>query len=347
MLATMRLVAQSEPVPGLSAEAGPSSQLQAAAVVLAYLENTQLALRSKPFEVLRELAVQTQARAQAGQTTDFTAQNLKAGVAPDVAREASGWLSPHWARLIEAEQRWSEGMADAARRSGHVFVPRLKKLPGGAGNPSLYRIEAELLGPEIPTAPLPVVPEGGIYYTPESVAAPGGLFGQAFRHGIIPWSATMRGLLTAVFLTVWLGTLLWYWLLVSNNLSVTRPVSTGDLLGAMIWLLALAAIAWPFRFLSQLFTLRTMIAPDLLTPLTTDNITLELRPSTADRPGELVFARYSSTCAVCGAPVLLFHGEKDFPGRIVGRCRRSAREHVYSFDPASSTGYPLRHNRPN
>lgn len=48
-----------------------------------------------------------------------------------------------------------------------------------------------------------------------------------------------------------------------------------------------------------------MIAPDLITPLAKENFALEMRLSISDeRPGELMFARYSSTYAPCGGPAL-------------------------------------------
>ena len=84
-------------------------------------------------------------------------------------------------------------MADAARRGGYAFVPRLKKISGGPCAPSLYRIEAEPVTEKKPTA-MPVVNtlKGGIYYTPESILAPSAIVGQAFQRGIIHWTTRMQ-----------------------------------------------------------------------------------------------------------------------------------------------------------
>ena len=77
-----------------------------------------------------------------------------------------------------------------------------------------------------------------------------------------------------------------------------------------------------------------------------ENLTPVMRLSAADeqpgeQPGELTFARYSSTCAVSVGKVMMFNGRLNFPSRIVRRCRWSAREHVDSFDPAHNVGHGL------
>ncbi|MEO9150590.1 MAG: hypothetical protein ABI212_14695 [Burkholderiaceae bacterium] len=81
----------------------------------------------------------------------------------------------------------------------------------------------------------------------------------------------------------------------------------------------MAEIASVFYFLDQLFDLRIMMAPDLITPLAKANVTLEMRLSmSVGRPGELVNARYASMCAICGGEIMLLDGGKDSPDRIVG-----------------------------
>jgi len=79
-----------------------------------------------------------------------------------------------------------------------------------------------------------------------------------------------------------------------------------------------------------------------MTSIADDNVTLEFRRGTPDDDvGELAFVRYTSTCPLCGGAVVIDSGRAAFPDRLVGRCRRSAREHVFSFDPASRLGRPL------
>lgn len=343
MLGFMSLPVQSKPVPEPSREASLAASLpaqaQAAAVVLAYLANTQLAARSKAFEVLRELATQTQARVREGKSADIATVSLKAGVAPDVLKEPSAWLSPHWTRLLKEEQQWGEGMAAAAQREGLAFVPRLDKVQG---NPTHYRILAVPVPAEGTEDPVALVPAGGIFYTPESVAAPGAFMSKALRAGSVPWTAPARWSLFALIMGSLFFTVFCAWLLIYFGSRVTRPVSPADITTLTVFLLLVGSLVSVFRFFDELFDLRIVMAPTLLAPLSKDNVTLELRPSTAEVEGQLVFARYTSTCPICSGSIELFSGGKEFPGRIIGRCRRSAREHVYSFDVAGKVGRPLR-----
>jgi hypothetical protein len=57
---------------------------------------------------------------------------------------------------------------------------------------------------------------------------------------------------------------------------------------------------------------------------------------------QLRLIRYSAVCPVCAGTVELGDGGVDFPGRVVGRCTDSPSEHVFSFDPVSTCGDPLR-----
>lgn len=339
MLGAMPQVLQSQTLPEPFKEVPLPPEAHAASVVLAYLENTKLAVRHQAYEVLRELATQTLARASSGKSTDITALSLKSGLVTNSAKEPSAWLSPHWTRLIDAEKNWQEGMIEEARRSCSAFIPKLEKL---LGNPSYYWIRAVSIPDEVVPEPVFEVPNGGIYYTLESIKAPGAFLSKALRAGTIPWTAPARWSLFAVIMVTLLAVLILAWLLLVIAMKVSRPISPADVVLAVMYLLLLGGARSLFRFCGELFDLRIVMAPSLLTPLATDNVTLELQPSTADRAGELVFARYTSTCPICNAAIELFDGGKDFPGRIVGRCRRSAREHIYSFDPTRKIGHPLR-----
>ncbi|WPH20793.1 hypothetical protein [Variovorax paradoxus] len=226
MLDTMMITVQSETLPEPSSEAASAPQAQAAAVVLVYLANTQLAVNSMAYKVLRALAVQTLARVRDGKSTDFTTLNLKSAVAPDAAKEARAWLSPHWTRLIDAERDWREGMIAAARHDGHHFIPTLEKLQG---SPSIYRIQAEPFPDEAITETIPEVPAGGIYYTPESVSAPGAFLNKALRAGAIRWSMATRWSIMPVVMSKLIGVLAVVWGLLYVGLRISRPLSPADL----------------------------------------------------------------------------------------------------------------------
>ena len=56
--------------------------------------------------------------------------------------------------------------------------------------------------------------------------------------------------------------------------------------------------------------------------------------------------RHWGTCPICAAEVDLDEGGAAFPGRLVGRCHDAPDEHVFSFDPVSLEGSPMRNFAP-
>ncbi len=330
---------QSETVRGPSADASDLPLVQAAAVACAYLTATQQARKNQAYAVLSELASRSISQAREGKLTEFLASNLKAGVAPDATKEASGWLSPLWARLTDDEPQWQEGLTDTARTLGLGFTPKLSKV---RGSPSLYSLEAVPIQQSDQPALVEPTPAGGLRYTAAAVTAPAAWLSSALRTGIVKWTVGLKWTILGAIMAVTVAALGMLWLTVTLGLRVTRPVSLGDMTGILIMGGMLAALVTVYRFLDDLFDLRIVMAPSFLTSIAQDNVTLEFRRSfPGDDVGELAFVRYTSTCPLCGGSVLIHPGKAAFPDRLVGRCQRSAREHVFSFDPVSRVGRPL------
>jgi hypothetical protein len=129
-------------------------------------------------------------------------------------------------------------------------------------------------------------------------------------------------------------------ILMLASLGNKTPLAVKDL-----WLLAaVAAGIWYFRTQIavpwlRLVEDRMLLAEDFLAAGEVHAQVELLR----DGPRRhLRFVRYSTVCPVCDSAVQLACGEPDFPGRLVGRCIESPREHVYSFDRITLTGHPLR-----
>lgn len=330
---------QSETVRGQSEDITDLPLAQAAAVACAYLTETQQTRKNQAYAVLFELASRTLSQAREGKTTEFLASNLKAGVAPDATKEASGWLSPLWNRLVDDEPQWQEGLTDTARTLGLGFVPKLSKL---RGSPSVYSLEAVPVPQGAQSVAVEPTPAGGLRYTAAAVAAPAAWLSGALRTGVVKWTVGLRWTVLGSILAATIAALGMLWLTVTLGLRVTRPLSLGDMTGILIMGGALAALVPVYRFLDDLFDLRIVMAPSFLTSIAQDNVTLEFRRSApGDDVGELAFVRYTATCPHCGGAVLLHPGRAAFPDRLVGRCMRSAREHVFSFDPVSRVGRPL------
>lgn len=339
MLRFMSLSVQSEVIPVPSQEGSEQDRMRAAEVVIAYLKNTQLTGRVRAYQVLHELAVRTKHQLERGLSADFSSMNLKAGVAPDAAKEPSAWLSPHWATLMEAEPNWQEGMANEARRLGVEVIPKLEKIPGV---PAIYRLLASPLPTESEAVKVAPVPEGGVYYTLEAVAAPGAWLRKTLVDGIVPWTAPMRWGVLCVLMGCLISVTFLGWLLLQGAARMWRPVATADLAILSMFVVCTALVIGMFRFVGDLFEMKVVLAPSLLTPLSADNVTLEHRLPSGEGSGHLVFGKYTSTCPACQGRVELYGGGRAFPARIVGRCNRSGREHVFSFDHVLRVGRPLR-----
>lgn len=109
------------------------------------------------------------------------------------------------------------------------------------------------------------------------------------------------------------------------------------------------AAAWLFRkkvdryerFLSD----RIVIASENLMAFSESDVVQEL-VTVEDENNNFLYkkvrlTKYAGVCPVCSAQVILDKGEPDFPRRIVGRCKESPREHVYSFDRVTLLGESL------
>lgn len=336
----MDRLAQSETVQGPSVDTTSAPLTQAAAVACAYLRETRQTKKSQAFRVLAELAQWTLERNLEGRSTEFTAANLRAGVAPDIAKEASGWLSPLWTRLVELESEWQEGLVETARVMGLAFTPRLSKQDG---SPAYYSLEAISLPVDGSQGPVAEIPEGGVRYTPETVAAPAAWLNGALKVGVVRWTFSLRWALLVILLLATFLALGMLWLVFATGLRTTRPLSLADLLGILVAVGLAIGLIPVYRFLDELFDLRIVMAPSALTSFAHEAVTLEVRRrDSEDDVGELAFVRYTAICPLCDATVTIHSGRREFPDRLIGRCHRSGREHIFSFDHVLRVGYPLR-----
>jgi hypothetical protein len=291
-------------------------------------------------QVFQELAARTLQRAREGKSVEFSAENLKQGVAKDAAKDPSAWISELWKKLLADEPTWQEGMRDVARQLELSYIPQLGKR---SGSPAYYFLNPVELKEAEKREVVAALPVGGVHYTPEVVVAPAAWVSSALRSGVIPWSLGVRlAVMTMVmgaFLLVlfaWLGVIL-------TGLDPTRVLRSSDLVSIGVLGAAGYLVYHLFMFFDALFDQRIVMAPAFLTPLKQDNVTLEFRQVEGDDARiELAFVRYSAICPLCSGNISIHDGQSAFPDRLIGRCRRSAREHIYSFDPVLKIGKPLR-----
>jgi hypothetical protein len=331
---------QSQPLLVPSAE-GPTPLHQAGQVLKAFLADTGLGTRNHRGQVLSLLA-QHVTEGEPFKAPLLPTAYFKQAIAPAAGKEPSAWMAPLWARLLEEESSWQTGLIETARRNGSDFVPRLVKKDSV---PALYGLEAVPVPPIPEAQPTPVheVPTGGVRYTTEQATTAAAWLRWWMRGGSIRWTVLARVAAMSVYLVVVVIILMLLLLGMARSRAGSTAVTFNDL-----WLLVMLAsfgwIAWQLeRFFSALFDLRIVMAPLIMTRFADHGVTLELRRGESNQSDEtlLVLSKYSALCPRCAGNLAIAEGGQAFPDRLVGRCGRAPREHIYSFDPVLRIGAPL------
>lgn len=256
--------------------------------------------------------------------------------APEVQEEISRTIRGAWKKL---ELRYQDAIHDAFERLGSTRSLALKKVrsKGGRHKQARYGLElADLSQRGIQYR----VPAGGIRYRLEDRTPTHRVFKPlADGFGLSGW----RVLLLAAPLA-----------LVATYAVVAATVSlvalwAGPFNGHRIATITITAIsvAWLVRPFWQLAHNRITHAPWWMQPLKIhepDDHILEIIAGEKGEPNTLRMSRYRGDCPVCAGTVQLESGRREFFYRQVGRCRRAPNEHVFSFDPVSRTGAPLRNH---
>lgn len=319
---------------------------QVARCLLDYLDihgkNSQL------YQVLRFLAENTLSRLAEGKKPRFNYYNIREGVARETEGDASAWFSRHWKSLNgDFRQRCEEGVQKFAADQGLDVYPWVEKheSDGGAGNQALISLIA-LPIPGISSSDetsADATPNDITYIPAEKLKLSWWarwLFdenqvAEGWRKWLLIWPTILYVLSTAV------GSIL---VLFALSFS-THPITTSDLAAMLVIVL----LNWPaYRSMQRFIRLvddRIVMASDSMMGFREFGVCLELfRPNARDAgaPKKARMIKYAARCPVCGAQVLVDSGEPDFPRRIVGRCQESPREHVFSFDRVTRSGYRLR-----
>jgi len=316
----------------------------------------------KARDVLKALATKVLTRFEPSHTDEDRQ------IPADEVAKAAGWAERNgptkWMSFDKTVAKFwqlrARAIALAAKEAGLESVAKpVYRAGGGAKNPSLLSIELvpidELLGDVKEQGPTSGQPERAqvrpmdpgalravVYYemTPPEKIQLGWRARCLFRRGVVvkgSWAWRMLALL--LISPIILGLI--YWMLLSiASVGERRPVEVRDI-WTLITLGTFAVLAWYFIFRpwNRLLGDRIIPADDWLS-LKESSGQLEIH-KVGDRR-ELRFIRYTAPCPVCAATVHLEKGGADFPGRLVGRCADSPREHVFSFDRVTLTGAVLR-----
>ncbi len=301
--------------------------------------------------VLAELVEQTEKCLLRGEQPPFCEMEEMREI---IASQTNRKVADHqpvgkWLTLSQLGQWWDareEARTDQLVANGLTRRPVLITQPGGGrGNPNRFRFgfsEIHVLSKEIEDEePHEVAATNSLRYTEEHLRAiiwwrwllPGKPVQLRSWRGWVVVSVMLSGFLLIVSSVI-------FTLLVINH---PTPVTGRDLCLILISGIIVIGMLWKMRPWLELPERRITIAPDSLLPA--DQLFGQLRLiKNKDKKvsGWLSLVRYSSTCTKCAGTVELSNGRTDFPGRIIGRCRDSPMEHVFSFDPVNLSGSPLR-----
>lgn len=298
------------------------------------------------YQILYFLADATLQRLSEGKQPLFKYLAIREAVTGENEGDASAWFGRHWKTLTgDFRQKCEEGIQKFASDQGLTIYPWIEKREsnGGAGNQVLICLVALPIPGSSPPA-TKKLPEHDIDYIPAEKLKLSWWARWLFdknqvADGWRKWMLVWPNLL-------WFGIvgLLGVFLLWAMS-QTTSPLTTSD----TTILIFIGLLTWYARHLVDRFARlvddRIVLASDHMVGFKEFGVCLELfKPegSNADTPKRARMIKYAGTCPICTARVLLDKGEPDFPRRIVGRCQESPREHVFSFDRATRTGYRLR-----
>ena len=213
-----------------------------------------------------------------------------------------------------------------------------KKVGGGAGNPSLYRLIRVPIERSNPAPIEPALPEGHIRYLCEdSLPARGWTAALARGIDIQGWRRVVY--ISVGILTVVTPLVLLYIVFV---MSLFAP-ATRDLLNAMVASIVIAAVIYQEVFpIFSVVNSRILQAPFLVL-LLQDDALLEWRCPPKHPSKSLRLVRYSGSCPICDGRVNVARRQPLWaPADLVGRCEDAPNAHVFSFDHITRSGGPLR-----
>ena len=237
-------------------------------------------------------------------------------------------------------QRKREGIEQHFRDLGWLQVPGLDKNSGGGrGHQTQYFLILQALSTQTDphSARSHPVSEGGLRYHTEDSEQRRWLT-RVMSDGIL-----LTGWRAGFFILLIVGSLLlalFFGLVALAGIFGWFPLPT-TLAAVFLTATVVAGGALPLKRLGEDRLIR---APWWLQGIFDpyDDKLLLLRRNDAQQANEVVLMRYLADCPICGSKVRIYPGGREFHGRLIGRCGRVPKEHVFTFDPYTRVGKPLR-----
>lgn len=302
---------------------------------------------SKPANVVRALVNASLKEIRAGRELPLLdRESLRAWVR-DIDADTSQSPASKWLPKKELLTWWDARTASRhaylqANAPGHCLELRIQD-GGGRGNASQYGliVSARQENEHEDHAQMQEVTADGIEYSCEPAKS------AFWLRWLLPPAAirlqSWRGPIIVLFALGSMAIIPLLILLALALLNHPGEVRAKDL--QLLLLIALLVYA-VYRFVRPWWHLpknRITIASDFMLSSSQLYGQLQLNKDRQKRAvGTLALVRYYGSCCLCGGTVELTDGGREFPARIIGRCRDSPAEHIYSFEPVSRRGISLR-----
>lgn len=292
-----------------------------------------------------EIAQQTTQKFQSGQDAEISSKDIFLELFPHQdEKTASSTLANIWRKLPKLQNEISVRLAEhAVNEFGLNSYPWIEKIEstGGAGKLAKYKIigipinKSQLDGPNPYRHNIP----HDIEYTAVQDYKPSWIaklfFGQS--NAIIggkKWVMIFFPLIQMVF---YLSVIALFIFAMQKETLATFSIYKLTLLIVAVWLFLEKKKRFE-RFTED----RIIIAPDLFMSWSELSLVQEL-VTVKDEKGNFLYkkvqlTKYAAICPICHAQAELAKGEPEFPRRIIGRCKESPREHVFSFDRVTKLG---------
>jgi len=123
-------------------------------------------------------------------------------------------------------------------------------------------------------------------------------------------------------------------------------ISTASIYSAIGFITIISVLYLTVQPFYEAMDKRIAIAPDWLLNLSAFNVLIRATKSDVKRPNgkayrTLQFVKFQATCPICDGEIDIEKGKYLFKGRLIGLCKESPREHVFSFDHVTKKGLLL------
>ena len=226
---------------------------------------------------------------------------------------------------------------------GYIPIVKRNETKGGKGNEREYWLDVQpILEAEVTNDESTIDISSLVYQRakPETIKI-SFIYRTLFKNGELKNRSIYGALLIAIIFFV---LMFWTMYLISVSMILSRPESSFGSF-SLIGLIAIGLFTWSLwrYWLMPIWLLpehRVIKAPSTFLAFNELDAEIEIYRD-QDKNQITRFTRFTSTCPICAADVVLRSGQPDQKAPLVGRCVESPFAHVYSFDRVTLKGRGL------